>query len=132
MQFVSRRNLLGNCALAVFAVLQNKKPASAQSSRRPAQAGGGQAAALVNHPRGQYSFLPGASAYGNLRAMGVNWPDVTTIDFYTAHDLSEALLAEILKLSGHNAVTWNYARPPILEVEIEMDLRGVRREIVLG
>lgn len=69
---------------------------------------------------------------GRLRDLGVGWPDVTTIDVYTVHDLSKALVDEMLKRSGHNAVTWNYTRPPITDIEVEMDLRSVRREITLG
>ena len=67
-----------------------------------------------------------------LRELGVSWPEVTTIDIYTAHELSKALVDELLKRSGHNALTWNYTRPPITDIEVEMDVRGVRREIVLG
>jgi len=67
-----------------------------------------------------------------LRDMGVGWPQVTTINVYTAHELSKPLVDEMLKRSGHNALTWNYTRPPITDIEVEMDLRGVRREIVLG
>jgi hypothetical protein len=67
-----------------------------------------------------------------LRDMGVSWPDVTTIDVYTAHELNKALVDEMLKRSGHNSVTWNYTRPPITDIEVEMDVRGVRREIILG
>ena len=66
-----------------------------------------------------------------LRALGVHWPQVTTINVYTAHELSEALLDEMLNQAGHNSITWNYARPPIKDLEFEMDLCGVRREVVL-
>jgi hypothetical protein len=69
---------------------------------------------------------------GRLQALGVSWPAVSTIDVYTAHDLGIQIVSEILKAAGHNAVTWNYARPPISQIELEMDLRGVGREIVLG
>jgi hypothetical protein len=68
---------------------------------------------------------------GRLRDLGVGWPEVTAIDVYTAHDLGKALLEEMLKRAGHNAVTWNYTRPPITDIEVEMDLRGVRREVIL-
>jgi hypothetical protein len=68
---------------------------------------------------------------GRLRDLGAGWPEVTTIDIYTAHDLGKALVDELLKRAGHNAVTWNYTRPPITDIEVEMDLRGVRREVVL-
>lgn len=67
-----------------------------------------------------------------LRDLGVAWPEVTTIDVYTAHELGKPLVDEMLKRSGHNAVTWNYTRPPITDIEVEIDVRGVHREIVLG
>jgi hypothetical protein len=67
-----------------------------------------------------------------LRDLGVAWPDVTTINVYTANELSKPLVDELLKRTGHNAVTWNYTRPPITDIEVEMDVRGVRREVVLG
>jgi hypothetical protein len=66
-----------------------------------------------------------------LHAMGVSWPQVTAIDVYTARDLTGALVTEILKQASHNTLIWNYARPPIKDLEFEMDLRGVRCEIVL-
>lgn len=72
-----------------------------------------------------------ARMLSRLRAMGVNWRDVTAINVYTAHDLTEKLVTEVLADTGHNAVTWNYARPPIKDLEFEMDLRGVRRELFL-
>lgn len=66
-----------------------------------------------------------------LRAMDLNWPNVSSINVYTAHDLTEKLVTEVLQETGHNSVTWNYARPPIKDLEFEMDLRGVNRELVL-
>jgi hypothetical protein len=66
-----------------------------------------------------------------LHAMGVGWPQVTAIDVYTVRDLSGALVTEILRQASHNILIWNYARPPIKDLEFEMDLRGVRCEIVL-
>jgi len=66
-----------------------------------------------------------------LGAMGTGWPDVTTINIYTAHELTQKLVAGVLAETGHNAVAWNYVRPPIKDLEFEMDLRGIRREIVL-
>lgn len=69
---------------------------------------------------------------GRLRALGVSWTDVTTLNVYTTQELGRELLAEILKSAGHTALCWNYAHPPIANVELEMDARGVRQEIVLG
>jgi hypothetical protein len=28
-------------------------------------------------------------------------------------------------------LTWHFARPPVLDLEFEMDCRGVRREVVI-
>lgn len=70
-----------------------------------------------------------------LRELGADWPDVTTTDVYTVHDIHALLAAEILPRLGaakQHGITWHYTRPPIVSIEYEMDLRGCRREIVLG
>ena len=63
--------------------------------------------------------------------MKVDWLAVTNIKVYSAHDLTEKLVTELLNETGHNAATWNYARPPIKDLEFEMDLLGDKREIDL-
>lgn len=68
-----------------------------------------------------------------MRELGADWPDVTTSDFYTAHDIHPLLASEILPRLGAAAaqgLTWHYSRPPIVSIEYEMDLRGVRREVI--
>jgi hypothetical protein len=67
-----------------------------------------------------------------LSGLGGSWPDVTVITVYTARDLHSALMTDLLKPTSHNAITWHYARPPIAGLEFEVDVRGVRREIVLA
>lgn len=72
---------------------------------------------------------------GRLHDMGVSWPQVTTSDVYTVHDICPLLAKEVLERMGtasHQGVNWHYARPPIVSIEYEMDLRGVRRELVLS
>jgi hypothetical protein len=32
---------------------------------------------------------------------------------------------------GAAGLTWHYARPPVIDLEFEMDVRGAAREIVL-
>lgn len=70
-----------------------------------------------------------------LRGLGGDWPLVTAIDIYTIHPLAallpEVVLERIGAASAHG-VRWFYTRPPIVEIEYEMDLRGVRTEIRLG
>ncbi|MFO1096057.1 MAG: hypothetical protein U0992_22540 [Planctomycetaceae bacterium] len=67
-----------------------------------------------------------------LFGLGAKWSDVSTIDVYTAHPLAR-LLPEIILGRAHapgvNTVSWCYSRPPIEEIEFEMDLRGVRTEL---
>ena len=70
-----------------------------------------------------------------LRELGADWPDVTTTDVYTVHDIYPLLPHEILPRLGaakRHGITWHYTRPPIVSIEYEMDLRGCRREIVIS
>jgi hypothetical protein len=51
---------------------------------------------------------------------------------YTVHDIHAVLGKEILPRTGNGAgLTWHYCRPPIEELEYEMDVRGVAAERVL-
>jgi hypothetical protein len=67
-----------------------------------------------------------------LTGLGVNWQAVTVADIYTIHSLDkllpEAILARMRPADTHG-VHWHYSRPPIEEIEFEMDLRGVNTEI---
>ncbi|WP_152051653.1 2-amino-5-chloromuconate deaminase CnbZ [Tautonia marina] len=70
-----------------------------------------------------------------LRGLGVGWDGVTAADVYTVHPAVELLPDVILKRMGAAAihgVRWFYSRPPIVGIEYEMDVRGVRSEIRLG
>ena len=67
-----------------------------------------------------------------LRGLGVNWPLVNTINVYTTHSLTALLPEVILKrvgLASIHGVHWHYSRPPIEEIEYEMDVRGTRTEL---
>jgi len=70
-----------------------------------------------------------------LRGLGADWADVSELDVYTVHSidrlLPEVILNRIGPAAGHG-VHWYYSRPPIVGIEFEMDLRGVRTEIRLG
>jgi hypothetical protein len=72
---------------------------------------------------------------GRLKNLEVGWDLVTTANVYTVHPICRILADEIIRPTGASAahgVTWYYSRPPIVTIEYEMDLRGVRREIVLS
>lgn len=64
--------------------------------------------------------------------LGVPGDAVTAIDVYTAHDAHHLLVGPLLQRlpAGRRiGVQWHYTRPPIEDIEFEMDLRGVRTEL---
>ena len=70
-----------------------------------------------------------------LRGLGGDWPVVTAVDVYTIYPIDRILPDVILGQIGSAAVHgvhWHYSRPPIDDIEFEMDLRGVRCEIRLA
>lgn len=71
---------------------------------------------------------------GRIKGLGGDWSQATCTDIYTVHEIHPFLSREILHPMGGGAqrgVTWHYARPPIVSIEFEMDVRSVRREIRL-
>jgi hypothetical protein len=71
---------------------------------------------------------------GRIKGLGASWDEVTVTEFYTVHPVDSYFAAEVLKPMGKgqlHGVTWHYARPPIVSIEFEMDLRGCAREVVI-
>ncbi len=67
-----------------------------------------------------------------LSALGFGWHDTTATQVYTVHDLYPFLAEEIVRRGAARAgLTWHFARPPVVELEYEMDCRGVGREQVI-
>jgi hypothetical protein len=69
-----------------------------------------------------------------MEALGAAWSRVTAIDVYTAQPIHGFLVDEILRPAGAAAihgVRWFPSRPPIEGLEFEVDLRGLRHEIVI-
>ena len=67
-----------------------------------------------------------------LSALGFGWHDTTATQVYTVHDLYPFLAEEIVRRGAARAgLTWHFARPPVVELEYEMDCRGVGREEVI-
>ena len=65
-----------------------------------------------------------------LKGLGASWSGATVTQLYTAEKV-ENLVARIQKHIRPSSLTWHYCRPPIAELEFEMDLRGVSLERVL-
>jgi hypothetical protein len=66
-----------------------------------------------------------------LHGLGADWSGVTEVDIYSIHPLERILSDVILKRigsAGTLGVRWFFSRPPIIGIEFEMDLRGVRTD----
>ena len=69
-----------------------------------------------------------------LEPMGLTWSDVTQSNIYTVHNIHPLMASTLLpslKEANRHGIRWHFARPPVLEIEFEMDMRGVRREITV-
>jgi enamine deaminase RidA (YjgF/YER057c/UK114 family) len=67
-----------------------------------------------------------------LSAVGATWKDTTATQVYTVHDLHPFLAEEIVRRgAAPGGLTWYYNRPPVVELEYEMDCRGVTTEQVI-
>lgn len=69
-----------------------------------------------------------------LEGLGGDWDHVNRVNVYTAHPLDALLDRAVLPRLGtaaRHGVCCHAARPPIREIEFEMDLRGVRSEQVV-
>jgi hypothetical protein len=67
-----------------------------------------------------------------MAALGFGWGDITGTHLYTVHDIHPFLADELVKRGATRAgLGWHFARPPVLELDYEMDVRGVARELVL-
>lgn len=70
-----------------------------------------------------------------LQGLGAAWSQVADINLYTAHSPDLFLEPVLLPQIGSAAcrgVHWHYSRPPISELEYEMDLRRVGVNVQLG
>lgn len=64
-----------------------------------------------------------------LAAVDAGWADTTATQVYTVHDLYPFLSNEIIRRgAAQHGLTWNFARPPVVGLEYEMDCRSVPME----
>jgi hypothetical protein len=67
-----------------------------------------------------------------LSLLGFTWGHVTATQLYTVHDPNPFLADEIVRRGAARAgLTWHYARPPVRDLEYEMDCRATAEERVL-
>ena len=77
-------------------------------------------------------FSLGRPSASKLDGLGVDWSAVTTTHVYTAHSIAPLLPEIVLGRIGpsriHGAI-WHDSYPPVREIEYEMDVRGLRKEV---
>ena len=67
-----------------------------------------------------------------MGVLGRSWVEVTATQLYTVFDIYPTLAEEFVQRGATAAgLTWHYARPPVLGLDVEVDVRGLSREIVL-
>lgn len=70
-----------------------------------------------------------------LKDLGVGWSDVTATSVYTVFALDPLIKGTIMPAlheAARHGIRWHYARPPIIDIDFEVDIRGVRREIIVA
>ena len=72
------------------------------------------------------------SMESRLAAFGFGWSDTTAVQAYTVHDFHPVIADELARRGVlRSGLTWHFARPPVVDLEYEMDCRRVAREIVI-
>jgi hypothetical protein len=67
-----------------------------------------------------------------MAALGATWDDATAVQLYTVHDPHPFIADEIAARGAMAAgLTWHFCRPPVVELDYEMDVRGIEQEYVL-
>lgn len=59
-----------------------------------------------------------------LEALGFTWDDAAFTQAYTMHDIGPLVRDELVaRGAGRHGLNWHYVRPPIVDIEFEMDVR---------
>ena len=67
-----------------------------------------------------------------MAEFGFGWNDTTAVQAYTIHDFHPVLAEEMVRRgAARSGLTWHFARPPVVDLEYEMDCRRVLREVVV-
>jgi hypothetical protein len=85
----------------------------------------------INGLREKVRFVMDAME-SRLAALGFGWADAGSTQVYTVHDIGPLVRDEIVRRGAAvNGFAWHYCRPPVVDLEYEMDVRGPAMEIVL-
>jgi hypothetical protein len=73
-----------------------------------------------------------ASMEERLGEFGFGWKDTTAVQAYSVHDFHPVMTDELVRRgAARSGLTWHFARPPVVDLEYEMDCRRVARETVI-
>ena len=73
-----------------------------------------------------------SSMESRLAAFGFGWKNTTAAQAYTVHDFHPVIADELVRRGVmRSGLIWHFARPPVVDLEYEMDCRRVLRETVI-
>lgn len=66
-----------------------------------------------------------------MAALGGGWADTTAVQVYTVHDMHSFVADELARRGAmRHGLTWHFNRPPVVELDYEMDCRRIAVERV--
>ena len=69
---------------------------------------------------------------GRMSAFGFGWKETTAVQAYTVHDFHAVMADELVRRgAARSGLIWHFARPPVIDLEFEMDCRRVPRKTVI-
>jgi hypothetical protein len=67
-----------------------------------------------------------------MSAFSGSWSQTTAVQLYTVHDVFPFLESELGRRGAlRSGLTWHFNRPPVVDLEYEMDCRRVRNERII-
>jgi hypothetical protein len=67
-----------------------------------------------------------------METFGSSWKDATGVQAYTIRDFHPVIAEELVRRgAARSGLTWHFARPPVIDLEYEMDCRRVMQETVI-
>jgi hypothetical protein len=73
-----------------------------------------------------------AAMESRMGEFGFGWNDTTAVQAYTIHDFHPVMVEALVRRgAARSGVVWHYARPPVVDLEFEVDCRRVAREVVI-
>ncbi len=67
-----------------------------------------------------------------LKALGFGWQDAVSTQAYTVQNIGHLVGEELARRGAiESGLVWSYARPPVIGLDYEMDVRGTARELIL-